>query len=37
MSPNFANATHAGSEYQNLPDGIHSRPEENTFGNAEFL
>jgi len=36
MSPNFANATHA-SDYQNLPDGIHSRPEENTFGNAEFL
>lgn len=35
-SPSFANATHPGSEYHNLPDGIH-RPDENTFGNAEFL
>ena len=39
QSPNFANAanaTHEGSEYQNLPEGIH-RPDENTFGNAELL
>ena len=39
QSPNFANAanaSHGGSESQNLPDGIH-RPDENTFGNAEFL
>ena len=38
-SPSFANAanaTHAGSEYHSIPDGIH-RPDEDTFGNADSL